>query len=184
MSKLSRITVFASSSSGDKPEYAQATQELGAAMADRGITLVYGANKDGLAGTLVRAVKGAGGRAVGVMPKFLVDQGKAFNGLDEFHIARDLHEHKALMAELGDGFIGLPGGLGTLEEFFEALTWAQLGIHHKPCGLLNTCGFYDPLLIFMDQVRASRFIDQKTRELIITSEKAEDLIDQLLNFKS
>lgn len=184
MSELSHVTVFASSSSGDKPEYSQAAKDLGRTLAKRGITLVYGANKDGLAGTLVRAVKDAGGRAVGVMPKFLVDQGKAFDGLDEFHIARDLHEHKALMAELGGGFIGLPGGLGTLEEFFEALTWAQLEIHHKPCGLLNINGFYDQLILFMDQVRDSRFIDQKTHELIITSEKAEDLIDQLIKFKS
>lgn len=184
MPGLSSLTVFASSSSGNKPEYTQVAKDLGVAMANYGITLVYGANKDGLAGTLVRTVKGAGGRAVGVMPKFLADQGKAFDGLDEFHVARDLHEHKSLMAELGDGFIGLPGGLGTLEEFFEALTWAQLGIHHKPCGLLNTCGFYDPLLIFMDQVCANRFIDQKTRELIITSAKAEDLVDRLLKFKS
>ena len=184
MNKLSRITVFASSSFGDRSEYNQAAKDLGVVMANQGITLVYGANKDGLAGTLARAVKDAGGRAVGVMPKFLVDQGKAFDGLDEFHVASGLHEHKALMAELGDGFIGLPGGLGTLEEFFEALTWAQLEIHHKPCGLLNICGFYDALLSFMDQVHASRFIDQKTRELIITSVDPQDLVDQLLKFKS
>jgi hypothetical protein len=184
MSGLSRITVFASSSSGNKPEFTLAAQELGVSIANHGITLVYGANKDGLAGTLVRAVKDAGGRAVGVMPKFLADQGKAFDGLDEFHVARNLHEHKALMAELGDGFIGLPGGLGTLEEFFEVLTWAQLGIHHKPCGLLNICGFYDQLLEFMDQVQASRFIDQRTRELLISSADPEDLIEQLLKFKS
>jgi hypothetical protein len=184
MSKFSCLTVFASSSSGDKPEFTLAAQGLGVAIANHGITLVYGANKEGLAGTLARAVKDAGGRVVGVMPKFLADQGKAFNGLDEFHVARDLHEHKMLMSELGDGFIGLPGGLGTLEEFFEILTWAQLGIHHKPCGLLNTCGYYDPLLAFMDQVRDSRFIDQITRELIITSASPENLIEQLLIFKS
>ncbi|MBM3136667.1 MAG: TIGR00730 family Rossman fold protein [Chloroflexi bacterium] len=181
---MSKITVFASSSSGDKPEYAQAAQELGMAIALRGITLVYGANKDGLAGMLARAVKDAGGHMIGVMPKFLVDQGRAFDRLDEFHIANDLHEHKKIMSELGDAFIGLPGGLGTLEEFFEILTWAQLGIHCKPCGLLNICGFYDPLLAFMDQVRESWFIDQRTRELIITSASSEGLINQLLKFKS
>jgi hypothetical protein len=183
MSDLSRITVFASSSSGDKPEFTLAAQELGMAIANHGITLVYGANKDGLAGTLARAAKDSGGRVIGVMPKFLVDQNKAFEGLDEFHVASDLHEHKACMSELGDGFIALPGGLGTMEEFFEILTWAQLGIHHKPCGLLNIDGFYDPLLAFMDQVRDSRFIDQTTRELIITSANPVDLIDQLLKFK-
>jgi hypothetical protein len=184
MSGFSCLAVFASSSTGDKPKYSQAAKDLGELLAKRRITLVYGANKDGLAGTLVRAVKDAGGYAIGVMPKFLVDQGKAFDGLDEFHVACDLHEHKALMAELGDGFIGLPGGLGTLEEFFEILTWAQLGVHHKPCGLLNICGFYDPLLSFMDLVHSSRFIDQKTREMIITSEKSDDLVDRLLKFKS
>lgn len=184
MSGLSKITVFASSSSGNKPEFTQSAMELGVVIVDRGITLVYGANKDGLAGTLVRTVKDMGGRVVGVMPKLLVDQGKAFDGLDEFHIAKNLHEHKKIMSELGDGFIGLPGGLGTLEEFFEILTWSQLGIHQKPCGLLNICGFYDPLLSFMDQVRDSRFIDQRTRELIITSENPEDLIKQMLKFKS
>lgn len=184
MTELSKITVFASSSSGDNPEYSQAAKELGEVLANRRITLVYGANKNGLAGTLVRAVKDARGYAIGVMPKFLVKQGKTFDGLDEFHVARDLHAHKALMAELGDGFIGLPGGLGTLEEFLEILTWSQLGIHQKPCGLLNICGYYDPLLAFMDQVRTSRFIDQKTRELIITSASPEEMIDQLLKFNS
>jgi hypothetical protein len=184
MPGFSYLTVFASSSSGDKPEYTQAAKDLGVAMANHGITLVYGANKDGLAGTLVRAVKNSGGRVVGVMPRFLADQGKAFDGLDEFHVVRDLHKHKMLMSELGDGFIGLPGGLGTLEEFFEILTWAQLGIHNKPSGLLNICGFYDPLLTFMDQVRDSRFIDQRTRELIITSASPEDLIDQMSKLKS
>jgi len=120
---------------------------------------------------------------IGVMPRFLVDQGKAFGQLDEFQVAKDLHDHKARMAELGDAFIALPGGLGTLEEFFEALTWAQLRIHNKPCGLLNICGFYDQLLDFMDKVRDSRFIDERTRNLIIVSDDADELLERLVKFK-
>lgn len=180
---MNAITVFASSRDGDQPAYAAAAEHLGLAIAARGYTLVYGGNKFGLAGKLAGAVKGAGGRVIGVMPKFLVDQDKAFGQLDEFHVAKDLHEHKARMAELGDAFIGLPGGLGTLEEFFEALTWAQLRIHHKPCGLLNTRGFYDALLGFMDQVRDSRFIDGRTRNLFIVSNDVDDLLDRLVKFK-
>lgn len=180
---MKTVTVFASSSNGDKPEYAAAVEALGLAIAARGWTLVYGANRNGLAGTLARAAKGANSRVIGVMPRFLVDQGKAFDQLDEFQVAKDLHEHKARMAELGDAFIALPGGLGTLEEFFEALTWAQLRIHNKPCGLLNICGFYDQLLDFMDKVRDSRFIDERTRNLIIVSDDADELLERLVKFK-
>lgn len=180
---ISCVTVFASSSDGDKPEYAAAAEALGLAIAGRGYTLVYGANRNGLAGTLARAAKKTGGKVIGVMPRFLVDQGKAFDQLDEFLVAKDLHEHKARMVELGDAFIALPGGLGTLEEFFEALTWAQLGIHNKPCGLLNTCGFYDQLLDFLDKVRDSRFIDERIRKLIIVSDDADELLDRLVKFK-
>jgi len=180
---MKTVTVFATSRDGDKPEYAAAAEALGLAIAGRGFTLVYGANRNGLAGTLARAAKKAGGKVIGVMPKFLVDQGKAFDQLDEFKVAKDLHDHKARMAELGDAFIALPGGLGTLEEFFEALTWAQLRIHNKPCGLLNICGFYDQLLDFMDKVRDSGFIDERTRNLIIVSDDADELLERLVKFK-
>ena len=180
---MKAITVFASSSDGNKPEYAAAAKNLGLAIASRGHTLIYGANKYGLAGKMAKAAKEVGGRVIGVMPKFLVEQGKAFDQLDEFHVAIDLHKHKAKMVELGDAFIALPGGLGTLEEFFEALTWAQLGIHDKPCGLLNTCGFYDQLLDFLDKVWDSRFIDERTRNLVIVSEKPEELLERLVKFK-
>lgn len=180
---MKTVTVFASSSNGDKPDYVAAAEALGLAIAGSGYALVYGANSYGLAGTLARAAKGAGGRVIGVMPRFLVDQGKAFGQLDEFQVAKDLHDHKARMAELGDAFIALPGGLGTLEEFFEALTWAQLRIHNKPCGLLNICGFYDQLLDFMDKVRDSGFIDERTRNLIIVSDDADELLERLVKFK-
>lgn len=181
-SSLKRISVFCSTSLGGKPEYGRAAHDLGMALAGRDISMVYGGGKDGLAGVLVRAFLEAGGKAVGVMPRLLVEKGKAFEGLEEFLIARDLHDHKAKMAEMGEGFIALPGGLGTLEEFFEALTWAQLGIHHKPCGLLNVRGYYDKLLSFMDDVRDDRFIDQATRELILVADQPDALLDQMNEF--
>jgi uncharacterized protein (TIGR00730 family) len=117
-----------------------------------------------------------------VMPRFLVEEGKAYDQLKDLRIAKDLHEHKAMMAELGDGFIGLPGGLGTLEEFFEILTWAQLGIHHKPCGLLNVNGYFDNLLTFMDNVRDKQFISQPVRDLLLTAENPDKILDSFMDF--
>lgn len=180
MQKIKHIAVFCSTSLGDKPEFAEAARQTGLALARRKITLVYGGGKDGMAGHLVKAALEGGGKVIGVMPRFLAERGRAFEGLEEFHIAEDLRHHKAIMAELGDGFIGLPGGLGTLEEFFEALTWAQLGLHRKPCGLVNTAGYFDKLLDFMDSVRDGQFITPETRELLISAPDADTLIAKFL----
>ena len=184
MSNINRITVFCSVSAGTEQEFMQAAQTVGEALAKRGIILVYGGCADGMAGALASAALGAGGQVIGVMPRFLVEKGKAFNQLKDLRVAKDLHEHKAMMAELGDGFIALPGGLGTLEEFFEVLTWAQLGIHHKPCGLLNVNGYFDKLLTFMDHIRDKQFISQPVRELLLTAEKPDEILDLFMEFSS
>lgn len=184
MAEIKRVSVFCSTSLGDIPDYAQAAAELGLTLARRGITLVYGGGKDGMAGHLVKATLEAGGKVIGVMPRFLVEKKKAFEELEEFYVAKDLHEHKAILADLGDGFIGLPGGLGTLEEFFEVLTWSQLGLHRKPCGLLNIKGYFDKLLSFMDDVRDGHFINKETRDLLLTAKKPDQLLDLFTEFRT
>lgn len=181
---ITKVAVFCSVSSGSEPEFMQAAREMGKALALRGITLVYGGGGDGLGGALAGAAMTAGGQVIGVMPRFLVDKGRAFHLLKDLRVAKDLHEHKAIMAELGDGFIALPGGLGTLEEFFEIVTWAQLGLHHKPCGLLNVKGYYDQLLTFMDHVQEKAFISPATRSLILASETPDEILDLFLKFSS
>ena len=174
---LHRITVFCSTSPGSDADYMKTASGMGETLARRGITLVYGGGKDGMAGAMVRAALGAGGEVIGVMPRILVEKGKAFDQLKDLRIANDLHEHKAMMAELGDGFVGLPGGLGTLEEFFEILTWAQLGLHQKPCGLLNVNGYFDQLLAFMDTVQKKEFISQTVRDLLLIAENPDKILE-------
>jgi len=177
---LHRIAVFCSTSTGSDADYMKTAHVMGETLARRGITLVYGGGKDGMAGAMVRAALGAGGEVIGVMPRFLVEKGKSFDHLKDLRIAKDLHEHKAMMAELGDGFIGLPGGLGTLEEFFEILTWAQLGLHQKPCGLINVSGYFDQLLKFMDTVQKKEFISQTVRELLLIAENPDKILEMFL----
>jgi len=174
---LHKITVFCSTSPGSDADFMKTAREMGKTLARRGITLVYGGGKDGMAGAMVRAALEAAGDVIGVMPRFLVEKGKAFDQLKDLRIAKDLHEHKTMMAELGDGFIGLPGGLGTLEEFFEILTWAQLGLHQKPCGLLNVNGYFDQLLTFIDTVRKKEFISQTVRDLLLTAENPDKILE-------
>jgi hypothetical protein len=182
--KFHRITVFCSTSAGSDAEYLQTAQEVGEALAMRGITLVYGGSGDGMAGAMVRAALGAGGEVIGVMPRFLAEKGRAYNQLKDLRVAKDLHEHKAIMAKLGDGFIGLPGGLGTLEEFFEILTWAQLGLHQKPCGLLNVNGYFDQLLAFMDYVQEKQFMSETVRDLLLTAENPDKILELFTSFSS
>jgi len=157
---------------------------MGEALAKHGITLVYGGGGTGMLGAPARAALGAGGHVIGVMPQFLTEKGMALNQLKDLRVAKDLHEHKSMMAELGDGFIALPGGLGTLEEFLEILTWVQLGIHHKPCGLLNVNGYFDKLLIFMDHIRDNQFISLPVRDLLLTAEKPDELPTLFMEFSS
>jgi uncharacterized protein (TIGR00730 family) len=173
------LCVFAGSSIGARPDYARAAAELGACIAGRGWTVVYGGASVGLMGVLADAALAAGGRVVGVIPEALLRREVAHPGLTELRVVVTMHERKALMAELSGGVVALPGGFGTLEEFFEMLTWAQLGFHEKPCGLLNAGGYFDPLLAFLDRTVEERFVRPAHRELIVSRDSAGDLLDAL-----
>jgi uncharacterized protein (TIGR00730 family) len=149
---------------------------LGRTLAERGIGVVYGGGRAGLMGVVARAALDAGGEVTGVIPRRLVEMELAYDGLTALHTVETMHERKAMMAELADGFIALPGGLGTLEEFFEALTWAQLGMHARPCGLLNTGGYYDRLLSFLDGMVEGQFVQEAHRDMILVAADAGDLL--------
>jgi uncharacterized protein (TIGR00730 family) len=173
---MKRICVFCGSSPGAKPDYRQAAESLGHALASRKITLVYGGARVGIMGQLADACLDAGGEVIGVIPKRLVEMEVAHTGLSALHIVDSMHQRKSLMAELADGFIALPGGLGTIEEFFEVLTWAQLGMHRKPCGLLNTCGFFDRLTAFLTQLVEQQFVEMDHLRMIQIDESPEGLL--------
>ena len=179
---MKRICVFCGSSPGARPEYAEAGRCLGDALIQKNIGLVYGGASVGVMGELARTVHDAGGEVIGVMPKKLVDMEVAFNDLSDLRVVDSMHERKALMAELSDGFIALPGGLGTLEEFFEALTWAQLGIHQKPCGLLNVHNHYDKLMAFIEHLVDEKFVDDSHRKLIMMDDDPRSLIEKFIDF--
>jgi uncharacterized protein (TIGR00730 family) len=174
-----RICVFCGSSPGAQPGYVRAATELGHALADRGIGLVYGGGNVGLMGAVADAVLARGGDAIGVIPEGLLAREVGHHGLTELRVVDSMHTRKRSMAELSSAFVALPGGLGTLEELFEVLTWAQLGIHAKPCALLNVDGFYDPLLALFDHMRAERFIAAADRALLIVESNVTALLDRL-----
>jgi uncharacterized protein (TIGR00730 family) len=184
MTMLKRVCVFAGSSAGLNPEYRHGAAALGQALAARGIGLVYGGAKVGLMGVVADAVLAAGKDVIGVIPSALVSKEVAHGGLTELRIVTSMHERKALMADLSDGFIALPGGWGTLDEMFEALTWAQLGIHHKPCGFLNVRGYFDRLLAFMNSMMAEGFVRRENAELVLTADSAAALLDQMAVYQS
>ncbi len=145
---MNRISIFCGSSNGTRPEYLQVARRTGSLLADRGIGLVYGGANVGLMGAVADAALAKGGYVIGVIPRALVEKEVAHKHLTDLRVVGSMHERKATMAELSDAFIALPGGFGTMEEFVEVLTWSQLGLHAKPCGLLNVSGYYDPLLAF------------------------------------
>jgi hypothetical protein len=176
---MRRICVFCGSSPGSRAEYRAATEELGAELVRRSIRLVYGGGNVGLMGVLADAVLKAGGEAVGVIPENLMAREVGHNGLTKLHVVHSMHERKALMADLSDAFIALPGGFGTLEEFCEVLTWAQLGLHAKPCGILNVLGYYSPLLAMFDHAVKERFLKQENRRLVVARESATELLRAL-----
>jgi uncharacterized protein (TIGR00730 family) len=176
---MKRICVFAGSSSGSQPEYLAAAQELGQALARQAVGLVYGGARVGLMGALADAVLAARGHVTGVIPEALVAKEVAHDGLSDLRIVASMHERKAVMAELADGFIALPGGWGTLEEFFEVLTWAQLGLHQKPCGLLNVRGYFDGLLSFIEHSIHERFVKRENRSMVIVSSSPGALLELL-----
>jgi len=151
-------------------------------MVDRGLGLVYGGGNVGLMGTIADAVLAAGGEAIGVIPQALVAKELAHNGLTQLHVVGSMHERKAMMADLADGFIALPGGFGTFEEFCEVLTWAQLGFHQKPCGLLNVDGYYNTLIAMFDHATAEQFVHPRHRSLVLESDNPDQLLDKLATF--
>lgn len=163
---MKSVCVYCGSSSGTDPAFAAAARTVGRLLAGSGRTLVYGGGRVGLMGALADAALAAGGRVIGVIPRAMVDRELAHQGLTELRVVGSMHERKALMAELADGFLALPGGLGTLEELFEAWTWAQLGIHAKPFGLLDVSGLFGPLLGFLDRLVEQRFVRPEHRALL------------------
>ena len=174
---MRRLCVFSGSSPGGHPAYAQAAEGLGRALAGHGIGLVYGGAHVGLMGAIADAALDAGGEVVGVIPEALVEREIAHTGLSELHVVGSMHERKAKMAELADGFIALPGGMGTLEELFEVYTWTQLGLLAKPLGLLDVRGYYGQLAAFLDHAVAERFVVAEHREMLVVEERAEAMIE-------
>ena len=178
-----RLCVFTGSSPGRRPAYREAATRFGTEMVARGYGLVYGGGRVGLMGAVADAVLAAGGSAVGVLPEGLVAKEVGHAGLDRLEITATLHERKSRMAELAAGFVALPGGMGTLDELAEALTWAQLGIHSKPIGLLNVDGYYDRLLDYLDIAAEERFLRAEHREMLLVAETPGDLIDRLESYR-
>jgi uncharacterized protein (TIGR00730 family) len=174
-----RVCVFAGSSEGLRAEYRAAAEDLGRALAARGMGLVYGGASVGLMGALADASLAAGGEVIGVIPSALVAKEVAHHGLSELRVVASMHERKATMAGLADAFVALPGGWGTLEELFEVLTWAQLGLHRKPCGLFNVAGYFDGLLAFIDHTIAEGFVRREYRPLIAVADTPAALLDRL-----
>ena len=172
-----RICVFCGSSTGNNQLFASAAQETGEILARRGIPLVYGGGRVGLMGVLAEATLNAGGTVIGVIPRSLLEREIQHTGLSELHVVSTMHERKTKMAELSDGFIALPGGAGTLEEIFEQWTWAQLGIHHKPCGFLNANGYFDPLRQMISRMAEQGFLRQEHASMLLFGTRAGAIID-------
>lgn len=177
--ELQALAVFCGYRDGSDPAYVEAAIKLGSALVERDITLVYGGGAFGMMGALANTVLEGGGRAVGVIPGFLMERGQGHPGLKEVHVVDSLHERKARMAELSDGFLVLPGGLGTLDELFEALTSMQLGVHDKPIGLVNTKGYYDPLIAFMDRALAQEFMTRDHHDLLMMDREVSAVLDAM-----
>jgi uncharacterized protein (TIGR00730 family) len=178
---MKNICIYCGSAVGTNPEYAATARRLGRVMASQGLGLVYGGGRVGLMGIVADAVLEGGGQAIGVIPEVLAIKEVAHNGLTELHVVADMHQRKALMARRADAFLTLPGGIGTFEEFFETLSWAALGLHQKPLGILNVAGYFDPLLALLDHAVAERFLRPQHLELLITSDDPEALVAELMN---
>jgi uncharacterized protein (TIGR00730 family) len=179
---LRRVCVFCGSSAGTRDIYQQAAETVGQLLCQRGIELVYGGGHVGLMGVVADACLNEGGRVIGVIPQALADKEVAHTGLTELRIVGSMHERKAVMADLSDAFVSLPGGFGTWEEFFEVLTWAQLGIHRKACGVLNVNGYYDPLIEMADLALSEGFLREGHRDLLLSDADPERLLDRLSSY--
>ncbi len=181
--ELKRICIFCGANTGKNPAYAAAARALGAMFAERGIGLVYGAGNVGMMGVAADAALAGGGEVIGVIPRLLVEKEVAHTGLTRIEVVETMHERKRLMYELSDAFIALPGGMGTLDELFETLTWIQLGLHAKPCGLLNVDGYYDPLLTMLDRATGEGFIGEAQRGILAEAGTTGDLLGRLAEFE-
>ena len=178
--KIQSVSVFCGSRSGIDPIFASAASHLGSLLAKEKIKLIYGAGNIGLMGVIADACLAANGHVIGVIPTKLVEKEIAHKGLSELFVVDSMHERKALMASKSEAFIALPGGFGTCDELFEILTWAQLGIHHNPIGILNTAGFFDPLLAWIDQMIEQGFVKPKFRQLLLVATKPDELLELIL----
>jgi uncharacterized protein (TIGR00730 family) len=183
LTRVERICVFCGASPGARPAYREAAEELAQLMTEDGIGVVYGGGGVGLMGALADAVLAAGGEVTGVIPRALVDREIAHRDVADMRVVGSMHERKALMAELSDAFVALPGGLGTLEELFEIYTWAQLGLHEKPCALLNVDGYYDGIADFLTHAVEERFLRQETRDLLMVETDPAALLERLRTFE-
>ena len=181
---MKSVCVYCGSNAGRDPAYAEAARSLGRALVARDLGLVYGGAGVGIMGIVADTVLELGGRATGVMPEALVRKEVAHSRLTELRVTSSMHERKMLMAELSDGFVALPGGVGTLEEIFEAWTWAQLGLHTKPCGFLNAAGYFDGLISFLDHAVSEQFVKAPHREMLVVSDDPGDLLDRFAAYRA
>lgn len=181
---IKKLAIFCGSSVGNSDLYREGAEKLADVMSAAGVTVIYGGAKVGLMGFIADRMLANGANVIGVIPQSLVDVEVAHQNLTALHIVNTMHERKALIAELADGFIMLPGGPGSLDEFFEVITWSQLGIHAKPCGILNISGYYDSLLQFLDHVVIQGFMKQPYRDMIIVDDQPHALINRLMSYQS
>ncbi|MBV1881879.1 MAG: TIGR00730 family Rossman fold protein [Pseudomonadales bacterium] len=181
---MKKVCVYCGSSPGKSPEYIASAKELANELVTRNIGLVYGGASVGIMGELADTVLAGGGEVIGVIPQSLVDKEVSHSGLTELRVVKSMHERKAIMAEISDGFIALPGGLGTIEELFEVLTWSQLGLHKKPCALLNVKQYYSSLCSFLDHAVDEQFVKPNHREMLLVEKRSSKLLDAMESYKS
>lgn len=179
---MKNICVFLGANPGKSEIYAEAARSLGQELARRDITTVYGGSNMGLMGILAESALAAGGKVIGVIPNSLVQKEISHHGLTELHVVDTMHERKSMMAEISDGFIALPGGIGTMDEFFEIFTWGQLGFHQKPCGLLNIGGYYSKLMTFLDQVVDEGFLKKAHKEMVVLASTPTEILDAFSHY--
>ncbi len=180
---IRRLCVFCGSSTGNKPIYAEAARHMGAAMASQGIELIYGGGRVGLMGAIADEVLARGGKVTGIIPKFLADREVAHTGLTELVLVHSMHERKAMMAEMSDGFVAMPGGVGTFEEFIEIMTWSLLGLHGKPCAVLNTDNYYDGMLQLFSHASAEGFLADRHKAMVLEDNDPVRLVKRLQDYR-
>ena len=183
MSEIRRLAIFCGSNPGTRPDYVEAAHAFGRLLAQRGIGIVYGGSNVGLMAALADAMLDEFGEIIGVIPRMLVEREVANTALTDLRIVDSMHQRKAMMAELADGFVALPGGIGTLEEFFETWTWGQLGMHAKPCGLLNVAGYFDPLLTFLDHAVSEKFVRDVHRAMVVVERDPAVLLSRFESYE-